>query len=1310
MKSKATLRHFLCIAGSSLLAIGSASAQTTYTWTNITGGNISVDWALEGNWASNTPYVSGSSNELAFFSDSTTNMAAGTRTFTNVPTTLSLNTLTLNGKGPSSGASGANFSIGTNASTWTIGDGTTSTVNLNANFGATSAAGFNYTIGANLDLNQAVTTFTGDGTGGFTFSGTIADGDNNYGITKSGTSALVLSGANTYGGGTTLTGGLVRIGRDSVGTAEAITSSAIGTGTLTFNDGGISSNGTTARTILNAVNFTGNAVLGDTSASGKLTFDGATSLGAAVRTLTVNSEAEFTANIDDIGGGITKAGAGTLILSGTNSYTGGTTVTAGTLVLSGANSFTGGTTVTAGRLALTGSMSGGGAVSTSGTGVLDQSASGVISGASSFTQGSSGTSILSGANSHTGGTTVTAGTLVLSGTNSFTGGTTMTGGILSVSAAANLGVAGSNLVFDGGTLQITGNTLTSISGLGRTVVFNSGKTVGLDIASATNTFTANQLLDQGTGGLTKSGVGTLVLNQAHTYTGTTTVSAGTLNLGGSTANGSLDSTVLTMTGGTFSYTRTGGTTQSFTTTNINGGGTSITTVAGNTLNLGNLVKGTRVSVDFGTAGTITTTRANDSTGIIGGWATFGGDNWAVANGASSAITGFAGTYTLTSAAGNTAGNYNALNMSVDSSQTLGAVITPNTLNFRTAGAYTLTLTGTTNTINSDGIMVTSAVGNNASVITGGSLRSSSNGSLNIIQNNTSNTLTIGSIIVNNSTSGLVKSGAGKLILTGVNTYTGNTVINGGNLEIGGAGNISANTIISGDGSLTWNSSTTATLNSGNTFSGGFNLNSGIVGTIGVGNYTGFGTGLLTLNGGQLRGTNTTAATIIENDVRWNNLVTFGRPSGGQPIFTFNGNVTLDGAVGVTGTGTEPISLTINGNIGEATVGSSFSFNPSGAAGSPVLTLNGQNTFTGNITSSGVRPLVIGGSGYLGGGNYAGNISIGTSAFTYSSSAHQILSGSNSMGATTITAGILQFGKTSALYSGTTESWTAANIRVNAGGTLAFNVGGTNEFTTGNVTTLLTNLAASNSATNGMAAGSNFGFDTTNAAGGSFTIGNVIANSGGTAGGARGLTKLGTGTLELTADNTYTGATSITAGTLLINGSTSSTSVVTVASGATLGGSGTVGGATTVAGFLNPGNSPGVLSFGDSLVMESTATTTMEILGLNRDTQYDGIDVATSLTYGGSLILNFGSTFGADHTFNLFNFASQDGSLNSVTLAGLYSGSLVNNGFGVWGLTDDNDNNWTFTQSTGDLNLVVIPEPRAALLGGLGVLLLLRRRR
>ena len=127
-----------------------------------------------------------------------------------------------------------------------------------------------------------------------------------------------------------------------------------------------------------------------------------------------------------------------------------------------------------------------------------------------------------------------AGTLTLTGANTHTGATTLIDGVLSVETIGNGGVssgnlgsatsAAANLVFDGGTLQYTGATAAT----NRNFTINAGKTATFDI-------TANNLSLTGTapatnGALTKTGAGTLTINNAQIYTGSTTINEGGLTL------------------------------------------------------------------------------------------------------------------------------------------------------------------------------------------------------------------------------------------------------------------------------------------------------------------------------------------------------------------------------------------------------------------------------------------------------------------------------------------------------------------------------------------------------------------------------------------------------------------------------------------------------------------------------------------------------------------------------------------------------------------------------------------------------------
>ena len=202
-------------------------------------------------------------------------------------------------------------------------------------------------------------------------------------------------------------------------------------------------------------------------------------------------------------------------------------------------------------------------------------------------------------------------------------------------------------------------------------------------------------------------------------------------------------------------------------------------------------------------------------------------------------------------------------------------------------------------------------------------------------------------------------------------------------------------------------------------------------------------------------------------------------------------------------------------------------------------------------------------------------------------------------------------------------------------------------------------------------------------------------------GTGGLTKAGAGRLTLSASNAYAGTTTVTAGSLFIDG-TQASGAVQVDAGATLGGSGAIGGAVTMFGVLSPGNSPAVLSVA-ALVLGGSSTSIFEIDGTTRSTQYDGLNITGSSgpTYGGALSLVFGngSAFGNTDVFNLFDFTgAAAGDFSSVTSTGFYSGSWSVSS-GEWSLQSGGQT-LTFSQSAGDL--VIVPEPTALALTGIGI--------
>jgi len=613
------------------------------------------------------------------------------------------------------------------------------------------------------------------------------------------------------------------------------------------------------------------------------------------------------------------------------------------------------------------------------------------------------------------------------------------------------------------------------------------------------------------------------------------------------------------------------------------------------------------------------------------------------------------------------------------------------------------------------------------------------GTLQIGDGGTSGKLATGSAITNNSTlvfnrsnavtqgtdfasviagtGNLEQAGSNTLTLNGSNTYTGTTTVSAGTLALGSTQSLGA---IAGSGNISLSSyNLTATSASNTTFSGvmsgtGAFTKSGVGALVlsGANTYTGATTinaGTLTL-GASNRLADTTAVSVNATFNLGGFNETIGVLSGNSSgvIALGAGTLTTDSASngifsgGISGSG----GLIKNGS-GQLTLNGTNTYNGMTALNAGTLRLESSATIAGDITVSGGQLAYA-----------ASNLIADTASIIMTSGSIDLSTRSETINSMAMSGGTLRRAGTGSLtlsaassFTGGTANFTAQTSRINTSGTTtfgntAFEYWGTGTAANGLIlggNILVNDNAVANFTNNGSG---NLGVMSLNSANRTIDVG-----SGGTlnmgwnvSGTSVGITKNGTGSLVLTANNTYTGATVVNAGTLIVNGSLAAGSALTVASGATLGGTGTINGAATVNGFLRPGNSPGILNFGSSLALGATSEITMELNGTVRGTEYDGINVTGALTYGGNLTINVGSAFlASDSTFSLFTFASQTGGLAFVSLAGAYGAGDFTNSGGVWSLTDSGGNQWSLSQADGNLGFTAVPEPSTwALLGLFGL--------
>ncbi len=708
---------------------------------------------------------------------------------------------------------------------------------------------------------------------------------------KVGAGVLTLSGSNSFAGGVTLDEGALAVGSNT----------ALGTGTVTVASGTLQAS-VAGRTVANSIVINSGGTLG-LGGSANFTISGTISGDAAVESV----------------------GTGVVTLSATNTYTGNTTIKSGELGFTSMASFgTGTATLNGGGVQwaagntldisqaaqFNNTMGANGG--TFDTGANAVTLAGSLSGTSSITKAGTGTLTLSGSNAFTGTYKQSGGTLVISNPDAIgnASGLQLTAGAVAFTnnvsgMGIGLSLAGSGTVSGTSALTFSG-TLSSNSSVTLTISNTTTTTFGdialstaantLTLSNASGTVQVNGTIRNGgasAAGLAKTGAGLLILSSSNSYSGNTTLTAGTLQIGNARAVGS---GTLVFNGGTFQ-----GDGQAYTVANsMSLAANSAITGSSNFTFTGSLALSANATLNILNTGSTTFGNINNNRlltmNVSGGTTTVAGvisnSGTLVKSGAGTLVLSGSNTYTgvTTGSAGTiVVGNNRAFGTGTFS--LAGAAVQGDGTSRTLANALTLAASSTiggASDLTFTGTLSQTA----ASTLTIANTGSTSFGAVNLSSGAVSRTLTldvaksavINGVVANGGSvaSGLTKINTGTLVLTAANTFTGTTTISGGALQIGNGGatgSLASQSIvnnatlafnrsgtltyggtISGTGSVTQSGSGQVTLGGTSSYSGGTTIAAGtfmVEGSLS-------GTGTVDVEGGAIGGDGSLGGSLTFN--------------------------------------------------------------------------------------------------------------------------------------------------------------------------------------------------------------------------------------------------------------------------------------------------------------------------------------------------------------------------------------------------------------------------------------------------------------